>query len=60
MSEKLIEVTQIRSSIGRNLSHKGCLKGLGIKRMHQSVKIVPTKENLGMIAKISYMLKVEV
>ena len=59
MSGKLLAVQQIKSAIGRLDSHKACLKGLGIYRMHQTVKISATRENLGMIKKISYMLKVE-
>jgi large subunit ribosomal protein L30 len=54
-----LRVTQIKSKIGRLKSHQDCLRGLGIRKMHQTVQIVATPENLGMINKISYMLKVE-
>jgi large subunit ribosomal protein L30 len=59
MSDKKVSVKQIRSAIGRAASHQACLKGLGIRRMHQSVTVDATPENLGMIAKISYLLRVE-
>lgn len=59
MKDRHLIVTQIRSCIGRVNSHKSCLRGLGIRRLHQSVRILSTPENLGMIAKISYMLKVK-
>jgi len=59
MSNKTVKVTQIKSSIGRLASHKECLKGLGIRRMHHTVTVLATEANLGMINKIYYMLKVE-
>lgn len=59
MSKKSVTVTQVKSAIGRHASHQACLKGLGIRRMHQTVQVVTTPENLGMINKISYMLKIE-
>jgi large subunit ribosomal protein L30 len=59
MNEKLLKLTQIKSAIGRLDSHKACLRGLGIRRMHHSVSVPSTPENLGMIRKISYLLKIE-
>lgn len=58
MSEVLV-VTQVRSKIGRLRAHQQCLKGLGIRKMHRPVRVAATPENLGMINKIAYMLKVE-
>ncbi len=49
----------VKSKIGRLSSHKACLKGLGLKKIHHTVQIIGTPENLGMINKISYMLKIE-
>ncbi|RUM53204.1 MAG: 50S ribosomal protein L30 [Methylococcus sp.] len=59
MVEKLLKLTQVRSKIGRLPSHKECLRGLGLKRMHQTVEVIDTPCNRGMINKISYLLKVE-
>lgn len=59
MDNKMITVRQIRSGIGRSAAHQACLRGLGIRRMHQVVQVKPTPENMGMVKKISYMLKVE-
>lgn len=59
MSAKSVTVTQIKSAIKRAESHKACLKGLGIRRMHQTVTVAATPENLGMINKVSYLLKIE-
>jgi large subunit ribosomal protein L30 len=56
---KQIAVTLIKSRYGRKPGHAECVAGLGLRRMHQTVAVVDTPENRGMIAKVSYMLKVE-
>ena len=56
---KMIKVTLTKSPIGRLKSHKACAAGLGLKRIRQSVDVIDTPENRGMINKISYMLSVE-
>ena len=59
MSDKKIKVTMIRSKNGRLASHKACVSGLGLRKMHQTVEVIDTPENRGMINKINYMLQVE-
>lgn len=59
MSTKQLKVTQTKSKFGRLDSHKQCLKGLGIRRIHQTVCVDDTPENRGMIAQVYYMVKVE-
>lgn len=54
-----VRVTQTRSAIGRLKNHKACLTGLGLRRMHQTVEVIDTPENRGMINRVSYMLSVE-
>lgn len=59
MTIKTLRVTQVRSSNGRLDSHKACLRGLGLRKPHHSVEVQGTPEVLGMISKVSYLLKVE-
>lgn len=59
MSDKTIKVTLIRSMNGRLKSHQACVRGLGIRRMHQTVAVQDTPENRGMINKAYYLLQVE-
>jgi len=59
MTNKTLRVTQVRSSNGRLESHKACLRGLGLRKPHHSVEVRGTPEILGMIFKVSYLLKVE-
>jgi large subunit ribosomal protein L30 len=54
-----IKLTLVKSVHGRLVSHKACVAGLGIRRMHQTVTVQDTPENRGMINKVSYLLKIE-
>ncbi len=59
MAKKKLSVTMTKSKIGRLKNHQACLKGLGLRKIRQTVEVIDTPENRGMINKISYMLKVE-
>jgi large subunit ribosomal protein L30 len=54
-----VKVTLIKSLNGRLARHKACVRGLGIRRIHQSVEVEDTPCTRGMINKVSYMLRVE-
>ena len=56
---KQLKLTMYRSMHGRLKTHKSCVRGLGIHKIHNSVVVSDTPENRGMINKISYMLHVE-
>jgi len=59
-SEKaMVRVTLVRSIHGRLKSHKACVRGLGLRRMHQTVEVEDTPCTRGMINKVSYMVRVE-
>ena len=57
--KKTVKVTLVKSLIGRIESHKACARGLGLKKIRQSVEVIDTPENRGMINKISFLLKCE-
>lgn len=59
MPENKISVTMTKSKIGRLASHRACLKGLGLRKINQTVEVQDTAENRGMINKVTYMLKIE-
>ncbi|HBN16249.1 50S ribosomal protein L30 [Pseudohongiella sp. SYSU M77423] len=59
MANKTVKVTLVRSPIGTMERHRQCLKGLGLRRMHQTVELQDTPAVRGIINKISYMLQVE-
>ena len=56
---KELKVTLVKSKNGRLQSHKACVAGLGLRKMHQTVTVSDTPENRGMINRVSYLLSVE-
>lgn len=57
--QSTLKVTLMKSTIGRLAKHKACVAGLGLRRIGQTVELVDTPENRGMIKKVSYLLKLE-
>jgi large subunit ribosomal protein L30 len=57
--KKMMRVTLVRSVSGRLASHKACVKGLGLRRMHQTVEVEDTPCTRGMVNKVNYMVRVE-
>ncbi len=57
--KKMMRVTLVRSMNGRLDSHRACVRGLGLRRMHQSVEVEDTPSTRGMARKVSYMVRVE-
>lgn len=58
MSNKL-EITLIKSTIGASDKQCSVVRGLGLRRLHQTVSLQDSPETRGMINKISHMLKVK-
>ena len=56
---KELKVTLVKSKFGRLKSHKACVAGLGLRKMHQTGTVQDTPENRGMINRVSYLLSVE-
>lgn len=57
-------MSQLRVSLVRGLSgqtgrQRLCIKGLGLKRLHQSVVVIDTPSNRGLVAKVAHLVKVE-
>jgi large subunit ribosomal protein L30 len=57
MSAKL-QVTLVKSVIGRPKKHRDVVAGLGLKKLNHSVEHADTPEIRGMISKISHLLNV--
>jgi len=58
MADK-IKVKLVRSPAGRLKSHKACVAGLGLRRMHQTVEVEDTPCTRGMINQVYYMVQVQ-
>jgi large subunit ribosomal protein L30 len=60
MSEtKKLKVTLVKSPIGTKQSHRDCVRGLGLRRMHHTVEVEDTPAVRGMINKVYYLVKCE-
>ena len=58
-NKQMMKVRLVRSMNGRLKRHQDCVRGLGLRRMHQTVEVEDTKETRGMVNKVSYMVEVE-
>ncbi len=56
---KRIRVRQVRSAIGFNRKQRASLRGLGIRRMNQTVEVEDTPSTRGMIGKVTHLVEVE-
>jgi large subunit ribosomal protein L30 len=60
MSEKnTLKLTLVKSVQGRIAKHQACVRGLGLRRMHQTVEVEDTPATRGMVNKVAYLLRVE-
>lgn len=59
MADKMIKVTQIRSTAGRLENHQACVRGLGLRRIGHTVEVEDTPSVRGMINKVPYLVRVE-
>ena len=57
-TDQTIKIKLIKSGIGRMKKHKLCIKGLGFRKLNQTVTVIDTPSNRGMINKISDMLEI--
>lgn len=58
-AKKTLKVTLVRSVIGTRESHRATVRGLGLRRMHQSSVLEDTPAVRGMIQKVRYLVKCE-
>jgi len=58
MAKKII-VTQVKSAINKPKRQKAVLESLGCKKLNRPVEKTASPEIMGMIAKVSHLVKVE-
>ncbi len=58
-TDKALKVTLLRSVHGQLRHIAASVRGLGLRRRHQSVQVQDTPENRGMIRTAGHLLKVE-
>ena len=55
----MVKITLIKSVSNENKSIKATVAALGLKKIRQTKTLEETPANMGHIAKVSYLLKVE-
>jgi len=56
---KTLKVTLVRSPIGTKQAHRACVRGLGLRKIRQSVVLPDTPATRGLINAVSYLVKCE-
>jgi large subunit ribosomal protein L30 len=56
---KTLKVTLVRSPVGTMRLHRLCVRGLGLRKIRQTVELQDTPAIRGMIDKVAYLLKCE-
>jgi len=56
---KKVKITQVKSGIDRSERQKQTLIALGLKKLNASKEVEATPQILGMINKVSHLVKVE-
>jgi large subunit ribosomal protein L30 len=60
MAEKtMIKIKLVKGMAGCRQTHRDTVRGLGLKRLHQTVELEDTAAVRGMINKVFYLVRVE-
>ncbi len=54
-----VKVTLVKSPCGQLARHRATVRGLGLRRMHQSVVVADTREIRGMLNASRHLFRVE-
>lgn len=56
---KKVKVTLVKSLINTNQTHRATVRGLGLRRINQTVELDDTPAVRGMINRVNYLVKCE-
>jgi large subunit ribosomal protein L30 len=59
MADNKIRVKLVKSTAGCDADHRATVRGLGLRKIRQTVELVDTPSVRGMIEKVSYLVRVE-
>ena len=57
-TDKKVRVKLVKSAISDNVAHQATVRGLGLRRMHQTRELEDTPAVRGMIKRVSFLVKV--
>ncbi|MGZ9075410.1 MAG: 50S ribosomal protein L30 [Burkholderiaceae bacterium] len=58
MASKTVKVKLVKSAISANVAHQATVRGLGLRRMHQTRELEDTPAVRGMIKSVAFLVKV--
>jgi large subunit ribosomal protein L30 len=56
--KKTVKVKLVKSAISAKVSHQATVRGLGLRKMHQTRELEDTPAVRGMINKVAYLVQV--
>jgi large subunit ribosomal protein L30 len=59
MADKKIRVQLVKSVNGCKTGHRATVRGLGLKRINQTVELADTPAVRGMIERVNYLVRIE-
>jgi large subunit ribosomal protein L30 len=59
MADGKIRIKLVKSTAGCKQTHRATVRGLGLRRLHQTVELKDTPAVRGMIETVSYLVRVE-
>jgi large subunit ribosomal protein L30 len=57
IAKKKVKVTLVKSPFGTGRRHMACVRGLGLRRLHDTRELEDTPAVRGMIREVNYMVK---
>jgi len=58
-AKKKLRVTLVKSPIACRVTHQATVRGLGLRRLHQTVELEDTPAVRGMVRKVNYLVRVD-
>ncbi len=58
-SDGMIKVTLVKSPNSTPERHRLCVKGLGLRKLHQTVELKDSRSVRGLINKVNYLVRVD-
>jgi len=59
MADNKIRVKLVKSTAGCDMDHRATVRGLGLRKIRQTVELIDTPSVRGMIEKVAYLVRVE-
>jgi len=59
MADGKIKVTLVKSTAGCDADHRATVRGLGLRKIRQTVELADTPSVRGMIERVCYLVRVE-